>query len=312
MRACSERWYFNGCRSLGRLLRSARYADARVRPCDPGEGPVAFTSRPWRVEKRRAFYAPPLVWLGSALLRRLDTGVRVLSQRAWERRETRLYRRLYGASVSIEPDGTLVLPGLPGKTLASVLDDPGAGAPVRRAAIERATAALAELHALGLTHGDAMAENVMIDLDAGVARWFDFETVHEGHRSSAWRRADDVRALLASCLVRAEPRHFEETIERVLKSHEDREVTRSISRTFASPWRRSLVFHLAQASHSYERHGRIGRLLEAYARSDRPAARGSAETSAGTRHSTCSDPCDGGSDRPSRTPSPSRRHRYAR
>ena len=52
---------------------------------------------------------------------------------------------------------------------------------------------------------DAMAENVLVDLDAGVARWFDFETVHEASRPQIWRRADDVRALLATCLLRTAP-----------------------------------------------------------------------------------------------------------
>jgi hypothetical protein len=46
-------------------------------------------------------------------------------------------------------------------------------------AIGHAVIALAELHHLGFTHGDAMAENVTVDLEAGVARWFDFETIHE-------------------------------------------------------------------------------------------------------------------------------------
>ena len=58
----------------------------------------------------------------------------------------------------------------------------------------------------GFTHGDAMAENVMVDLEAGVAHWFDFETIHDSRRPMAWRRADDVRALLVTCLVRTVPR----------------------------------------------------------------------------------------------------------
>jgi hypothetical protein len=60
----------------------------------------------------------------------------------------------------------------------------------RDRAIERAVVAPVEF--LGLTHGDAMAENVMVDLaprrcpgrpehsstgDAGVANWFDSETI---------------------------------------------------------------------------------------------------------------------------------------
>ena len=63
-----------------------------------------------------------------------------------------------------------------GETLATLLEDPELEESVRKRAIELAVVALAEFHHLGFTHGDAMAENVMVDLEAGVAHWFDFET----------------------------------------------------------------------------------------------------------------------------------------
>ena len=154
--------------------------------------------------------APPvlraaLVWMGGPLVRILDTGVRVLPQRDWEERERRIHRSLRGTSIRIDADGTLVLPCLAGKTLATLLEDPELEESVRKRAIELAVVALAEFHAQGFTHGDAMAENVMVDLEAGVAHWFDFETIHDSSRPMAWRRADDVRALLATCLLRTVP-----------------------------------------------------------------------------------------------------------
>ena len=45
-----------------------------------------------------------------------------------------------------------------------MLEDPALEESVRKTAIERAVIALAEFHRLGFTHGDAMAENVLIDL----------------------------------------------------------------------------------------------------------------------------------------------------
>src|ERR1041384_579561 len=82
-----------------------------------------------------------------------------------------------------------------GETLATLLDHPELEEPVWKRAIERAVIALAEFHHRGFTHGHATAENVRADLEAGVAHWFDFETLHDPRCPLAWRRADDVRAL---------------------------------------------------------------------------------------------------------------------
>jgi hypothetical protein len=106
-----------------------------------------------------------------------------------------------------------------------------------------------------------MAENVMVDLEAGAAHWFDFETLHDSHRPMAWRRADDVRALLATCLVRAAPEKRAETLHLILNLYSDEKVTRLLASSFTSAWRRSLTFHLAQAGLSLESFREVGRLL---------------------------------------------------
>jgi serine/threonine protein kinase len=215
------------------------------------------------VRKHRLAHAPLLVWLGGALVRVLDTGVRVLPQRAWVERERHLHQRLRGTSVRIEPGGALVLPCLSGATLASVLDDPASAEPVRRRAIALAVAALAALHRLGFTHGDAMAENVMIDLEAGAAHWFDFETVHDATRSPTWRRADDLRALLATALLRTRPERLAATLQLVLDAYADEQVIEPLAASFASTLRRPLAFHLGQAPLSPARYREIARLLRA-------------------------------------------------
>jgi serine/threonine protein kinase len=221
------------------------------------------------------FYAPLLVWMADPLLGILDAGVRVLPQREWEERERRVYRSLRGTSIRIEADGTLVLPRLAGETLATLLDDPELEESVRKKAVEQAVVALAELHHLGLTHGDAMAENVLVDLEAGVAHWFDFETVHDSSRPLAWRRADDVRALLVTCLVRTVPEKVAETLQLILDVYEDLsrrsgkaekaddDVARLLAPTFSSVFRRPLTFHLAQAGLSFQCFREIARLLRA-------------------------------------------------
>jgi hypothetical protein len=246
-----QRAYFVLCLALGRLLRSVRYSTARI--VDEG--------RERRVRKHRHFYAPLLVWMGGPLLRILDTGVRVLPQRQWEERERLIYQSLYSTSIRVDVDGMLVLPLLAGSTLATLLEDPGLQEPARRKAIECAVIALAEFHRLRFTHGDAMAENVLVDLHAGVAHWFDFETTHDSSRPMIWRRADDVRALLVTCLVRTVPEKRAGTLAFILNVYADLDVTGVLATSFASVWRRSLTFHLAQAALSFECFREIDRLV---------------------------------------------------
>ena len=247
----AERGYFVLCRALGRLLRSARYSTTRFVDQD-GER---------HVRKHRAPYAPLLIGLSGPVVTLLDTGVRVLPQRDWQERERRIYRSVYGTEIGIDAGGTLVLPCFAGAPLAALLDDPTLEESVRRRAIERAVVALAEFHRSGSTHGDAMAENVIVDLEAGVARWFDFETVHESSRPLDWRCADDLRALLVTCLVRTAPRHLAATLQLVLDVYADDAVTRILATSFASVFQRPLVFHLAQAGVSMRCFREIARLL---------------------------------------------------
>lgn len=247
----AERAYFLLCLTLGRLLRSARYSHARV---------VSRDGEP-RMRKHRVFHAPLLVWLGGPLVRILDTGVRVLPQRDWEGRERLLYRVLHGASIQVDADGALILPCLVGEPLATLLEDPELEKSARRKAIELAVAALVELHARGFTHGDAMAENVLVHPEAGVAHWLDFETVHDSSRPMDWRRADDVRALLATCLLRTRPRELAETLRLILDVYRDERVTRLLAPCFTSAFRRPLTFHLGQAALSFQCFREIARLL---------------------------------------------------
>jgi tRNA A-37 threonylcarbamoyl transferase component Bud32 len=151
-----------------------------------------------------------------------------------------------------------------------LLEDPRIGESARKNIVKRAVVALSEFHRLGFTHGDAMAENVMIDVETGAARWFDFETVHESDRPIAWRRADDVRALLVTCLIRTAPDRLAETMQLILNSYADEadeadegdeEVIRLLATNFTPVFRRSLPFRLAQAGLSFQLYMEVVRLL---------------------------------------------------
>jgi hypothetical protein len=251
VREPAERAYFLLCRTLGWLLRAGRYSTARI--VRDGGG--------CQVQKRRSVHAPLLVWMGDPLVRILDAGVRVLPQREWEERERELYRSLRGTSIRVDADGTLVLPCLAGETLATLLAGPELEASVRTRAIDAAVVALSAFHQRGFTHGDATAENVMVDLDTGAAHWFDFETVHDSARPVVWRRADDVRALLVSCLVRLAPERRAESLRVILDVYGDEEVTRVLAWSVTSVFRRALPFHLAQAALPFRTFREIGQLL---------------------------------------------------
>jgi hypothetical protein len=235
------------------MLRSARYSTVRIVDEDGQR----------LVRKHRRFYAPLLIWMSDLLVRILDAGVRVLPRRDWVQRERLIYQRLYDASIRVDADGTLVLPLLAGHTLATLLEDPELEDPSRRRAMEHAAIALADFHRLGFTHADAMAENVLVDLDAGAAHWFDFETIHEPSRPQAWRRADDVRALLVTSLLRTPPEKRAETVELILRAYADEDVTRVLAASFGSVWRRSLTLHLLQAPLAFQCFCELGQLLRA-------------------------------------------------
>ncbi|HSK18890.1 MAG TPA: hypothetical protein VK912_07105 [Longimicrobiales bacterium] len=251
-RLAEDAWFLLGL-TLGRMLRSARYAHVRISDLDGMHV----------VLKRRRFYAPVLVAMGNPLLRLLNAGVRILPHSEWHERELGMYRELHNDSIRIESDGTLVLPFLPGIPLATVLENEQLDESNRLLTIERAVVALAEFHHRGFTHGDAMAENVMIDGAAGAAQWFDFETVHDPRRAMVWRRADDVRALLATCLLRTARAELARTLHHVLDVYADEDVARLVAASFGSVWQRPLVFHLGQAGLSLERYREIRRLLTA-------------------------------------------------
>jgi tRNA A-37 threonylcarbamoyl transferase component Bud32 len=233
----AERAWYYCSRAIGQMLRVGRYANVRI-VREAGQSLVL---------KRRSFHAPVLVWIGGPLMKALGTGVRVLPQQSWEEREGRMYQRLYELPVRSDDAGTLVLPYLPGETLAAMLEDPAIDSTTRMQAVALAARALRELHAHELTHGDAMAENVLVDLAAGVARWFDFETLHESGRSAEWCRADDLRALIASCLLRTPTEEHAATLHQILDAYSDENIAREVLTSFASVLRLSRIFHLGQA-----------------------------------------------------------------
>ena len=250
VQGAAERGWFALCSLVGSMLRGAKYSSASI--VDGVRGRV--------VRKHRSFYAPILVWLSSPLVKALDARVRVLPQRDWAAREREMYERLYGAPVIVRGSGTLELSYLSGRTLAALLEDHSVPDVARLRGVELAVTALRQLHARGITHADAMADNVMVDLEAGVARWFDFETVHDSDQPLAWRCADDLRALVATCFWRVAVDQRQALVRRIVYAYGDAEVTTLMTDFFRSPLQRPLAFHLGQARLSFAEWREIGKL----------------------------------------------------
>ena len=89
-----------------------------------------------------------------------------------------------------------------------------------------------------------------------------------------WRRADDLRALLATCLVRTAPEKRGETLQHILDVYKDDEVTRAVAFSFSSVYQRPLSFHLAQARLSVDTFREIARLLDARCQASHDTSRG--------------------------------------
>lgn len=245
-----ERLYFNASLRVGRLLRAGRYSDVQV----VGEHGRA------EIRKRRRFYAPLLVRLSGPVFRALGTGMRVLPQQAWIDRERQLYARLERPPVRVE-GSTLVLPVLPGTTLSLLLADRALSPSDRASAIGLAGQALAELHGRGITHGDAMAENVLVDLAGGAAHWFDFETVHDGDRPAAWCRADDLRALVTTSLVATPADEIGGTLTAFSEAYRNDDAWSRLAEHFTRVVQRPLPFHLGQAPLPAAHYRAVARLL---------------------------------------------------
>ncbi len=146
------------------------------------------------VEKRRRPGGEALAGLENKVLAALGEPVRIVSGEAWLAREQAAWQGL----ARIER-GCLRVPRAPGESLtvrlARLVDRPTEAA----RGFEAALASLHALHARGLTHGDATADNVVVSDDGASAVWIDFEQEHLGDAVAA--RDDDLTTLVLSALT---------------------------------------------------------------------------------------------------------------
>ncbi len=150
-----------------------------------------------KVLKKRYPGTDAVVHLANATLRLARVPVRFLGEREWHRREVSV-AALTGSPLAtcVDGRGWVAMRRAKGEVLARILPREGE----RERAVVLAILGLGLLHEAGVTHGDATASNVAVDLRGESAIFFDFEQRHTGISFEA-ARADDLRALLFTCLL---------------------------------------------------------------------------------------------------------------
>lgn len=146
------------------------------------------------VEKRRRTGAEALAKLENAVLAALGEPVRIVSGEAWLARENAAWQGLARME-----GGDLVVPRVPGESLTERLVRLDGRSEEAARSFQAALVSLHALHARGLTHGDATADNVVVSDDGKSAGWIDFEQEHLGDAETA--RDDDLATLVLSALT---------------------------------------------------------------------------------------------------------------
>lgn len=231
--------------------------------------------------KRRYRRARILVPLGNMYLRLQGAMSEVLPSQIWIEWESTIGGPT-GSSIRASDDrAALELPFIEGVSLEDVLRS-DASLQIKLQSISRAAKALRNLHrrritACGvsdwpLSHGDATCRNVIVNDEANVTTWIDFDTRHRVHLIAVCRQADDLRTLVCSCACWLDRANYPALIEAACVGYCDDEVITEMQRLFRG-WRCPNVFQLAQAPLNVQKFLHLRKLV-----SHRPATMPNPET----------------------------------
>jgi glycosyltransferase involved in cell wall biosynthesis len=233
--------------------------------------PRHVPGHPPLIAKRRRWFSRWIIAPGNLYLRWLDSKVRVLPDRLWQRWECAVNRRLYGIECRVDSRRWLLLPRWPGTVLAEFGADIRLARDDRLRALATASHAMRGLHQIDMalydgtagrfSHGDATLKNVMYDPVSARARWFDFDTVHDPSEPPLARQADDIRALLYSALESFFDVPVSVLLETIEAAYDDRAVWDHLRVLHARKALHTSTYHLAQASPGADRRGEVERLL---------------------------------------------------
>ncbi|WP_010586839.1 BUD32 family EKC/KEOPS complex subunit [Schlesneria paludicola] len=215
------------------------------------------------VRKQRRFLACLIIPWGNAfqwLTGSPHFALPVRQWLAWERAidaSTRQGLVLIESSGAIERGSVLVCRHVPGDSLSRILADCRYSPAQKLDAIRLALTALRRLHAVdadwgngtyrSISHGDATACNVIVDMRANSACWIDFETRHDPQLAEVDRQTDDLRSLVYTSAAHLPVSSFCELADVLLQVDIDRETHQRLKQRLTTEWIHLTPFQLAQS-----------------------------------------------------------------
>jgi hypothetical protein len=212
------------------------------------------------VRKRRRRFAHLIIPVGNLFLKISGSPIIVLPLTLWLEWEHAVEASTRRTLVSTDPfaNGTgLWCRHVPGTSLRQLLAASDCSSNQKSDAIRWSLASLRMLHEnvahwgygvrQSISHGDATANNVIVDVNKRTACWIDFDTRHQPHVSEADRRADDLRALIYSSAVYLPASRFPELADILIAAQFDDAIVRHFRQRLTNEWIDLTAAQLAQA-----------------------------------------------------------------
>jgi hypothetical protein len=212
------------------------------------------------VRKRRRCFAHLIIPAGNLFLKLTGSPVIVLPSGRWlewERAIETSTRRSLVLTDAIAKEKCRLCRRVPGISLGQFLADRDHSPEQKSDAIRWSLAALRLLHqsvvdrehgiCQSISHGDATANNVIVDVDNKAACWIDFDTRHQPNIPEADRRADDLRALLYSSAVNLPASCFPELADILVAAKFDDAIVERFRQRLTDEWSHLTAAQLAQA-----------------------------------------------------------------
>ena len=211
------------------------------------------------VHKRRKVWATWVISPGNLFLKLTGSSIVVLPSSRWIAWELAVDAARQRNLVSTAGGNAIGLScrRIPGQSLAQILAHHHVGHEQKSAALRWSLLALNELHrhvadwgdgiVQSISHGDATANNVIVNLDNGTACWIDFDTRHHPSLTEADRRTDDLRALIYSAAVHWPATRYLDLAEILIESQPECSTLRHLHARLQNEWCRMTTAQLAQA-----------------------------------------------------------------
>ena len=205
--------------------------------------------------KQRTRWAQFLIPPGNLYLRVQGALSEVLARQDWIAWEAAIATQLKRDVRILEDHSGLEIPDLSGACLQDLLRAAGSVEDKLRG-IYLSACALQQFHRICVTngrftnwplsHGDATARNVIVDLETNTANWIDFDMRHRPGLAPVTRRADDLRTLMWSSANWLDQSECRDVICAASEGYADAEVVRELQ-GLTRRWTCPTVFQLAQS-----------------------------------------------------------------